>query len=65
MVEFARLLGATRIRHVVNSAFARQATAALVLDTTDMTADAAPLHARFPDLTWHRAADVVKHTRTR
>ena len=78
MVEFARLLGATKIRHVprgmlrvmsvaaapVNSALARQATAALVMDTTDMTADAAPLHARFPDLAWHRAADVVQHKRS-
>lgn len=78
MVEFARLLGATKIRHVprgmlrvisvaaapVNPALARQATAALIMDTTDMTADAAPLHARFPDLTWHTAADIVQHKRS-
>ena len=74
MTEVARLLGASRIRHVPRGAlrllaatagpfapaFARQATAAIVMDTMDMTADAAPLHARFPEITWHYAADVIK-----
>ena len=78
MVEFARLLGATKIRHVprgllrvisvaaapANPAFARQASAALIMDTTDMTADAAPLHQRFPHLTWHTAADIVQYQRS-
>jgi NADH dehydrogenase len=74
MTEVARLLGASKIRHVPRGAlrvlaaaagpfapaFARQAAAAIVMDTTDMTADAAPLHARFREITWHHAADIIK-----
>jgi uncharacterized protein YbjT (DUF2867 family) len=73
MTELARQLGATRVRHVpragqraasvllapVAPAAARAARAAAVMDTTDMTADAGPLRAAFPDLTWHSAADVA------
>jgi hypothetical protein len=38
---------------------ARGPAAALVMDTTDMTADATALHARFPHIAWHRAADLI------
>jgi uncharacterized protein YbjT (DUF2867 family) len=71
MVELARLLGADRVRHVpraalrvmavaaapLRPALARQAIAALVMDTLDMTADSTQLRRRFPDLTWHDAGD--------
>jgi NADH dehydrogenase len=73
MTEFAQLLGATKIRRVPRNAlrvmataaapfapaFARQAAAALVMDSTDMTADATALQSRFPHISWHRAADVL------
>jgi uncharacterized protein YbjT (DUF2867 family) len=73
MVQFAQLLGATKIRHIprgalrvlakagapVAPAIARQAAAAIVMDTTDMTADPAALHHRFPDITWHCPADTI------
>lgn len=76
MVQFARLLGATKVRHIprgalrflakaaapVAPAFARQAAAAIVMDTTDMTADPDTLHQRFPEITWHRLADLAAHT---
>lgn len=66
MNELARTLGATRTRHIpraalwvmavaaapVKPALARQAAAALIMDTTDMTADATELHQRFPHITW-------------
>ncbi|HZC69585.1 MAG TPA: SDR family oxidoreductase [Jatrophihabitans sp.] len=69
MVQLAQLLGATKIRHIPRGAlhvlgtvaapfapaFSRQAGAALVMDTGDMTADAAALHTRFPQITWQRA----------
>lgn len=74
MTEVAQLLGAGKIRRIPRGmlrliataappfapAFARQAAAAVVMDATEMTADAAALQARFPDIIWHRAADVVK-----
>jgi uncharacterized protein YbjT (DUF2867 family) len=73
MVEFTRLLGAQRIRRIpraalrvlavaarpVAPAFARQAAAAIVMDTEDMTCDATAVRARFPDVEWHRLADLV------
>jgi hypothetical protein len=30
------------------------------MDTTDITADATSLHARFPQVSWHRATDVIQ-----
>ncbi|UQX87445.1 SDR family oxidoreductase [Jatrophihabitans telluris] len=74
MTEFARLLGARRIKRIprgalramsiaaapVAPAFARRAATALVMDTTDMTADAHSLCARFPDLSWRSASDVLR-----
>lgn len=74
MVELAGHLGASRIRHVprgalrllstvlvpVAPAFARQARAAVVMDTTDMTADATALRDRFPDISWHPVARVAE-----
>jgi uncharacterized protein YbjT (DUF2867 family) len=76
MVEFAELLGATKIRHIprgvlrilakaaapVAPVFARQAAAAIVMDTTDMTADPSSLHRRFPEMTWHRLTDLAGHS---
>jgi uncharacterized protein YbjT (DUF2867 family) len=73
MVEFAHLLGAAKVRHIprvalrilskaaepVAPVLARQAAAGLVMDTTVMTADPAALRRRFPDIPWHRPADVV------
>jgi uncharacterized protein YbjT (DUF2867 family) len=74
LTELARRLGATRIRHVPRAglrvaslvvapfapAAARAALAAVVMDTTEMAAEAAPLHAAFPGLSWHPAADVAE-----
>jgi uncharacterized protein YbjT (DUF2867 family) len=73
MTQFAQLLGATKVRHIPRGAlrvlakaaapvapvFARQAAAAIVMDTTDSTADPHPLQQRFPDITWHRATDIL------
>ncbi|WP_166659507.1 SDR family oxidoreductase [Labedaea rhizosphaerae] len=73
MVEFTRLLGAHKIRRIPRTAlrvlsvaarpvapsFARQAAAAVVMDTADMTCDATTTRARFPDVEWHRLADLV------
>jgi uncharacterized protein YbjT (DUF2867 family) len=73
MTELAQHLGATRIRRIprvvlrflsallapVAPAFARQASAALTMDTTDMTAEAAALRTRFPDMTWHTATGIA------
>lgn len=74
MVQLAEHLGASKIRHIprgalrflshalapVAPALARQTGAALVMDTTDMSADASALGTRFPDTTWHRATDVAQ-----
>jgi uncharacterized protein YbjT (DUF2867 family) len=79
MVQFAQMLGATNIRHIPRGAlrflakvaapvapgFARQAVAAIVMDTTDMTADPAELRHRFPDITWHRSTDVLGRSAAR
>jgi uncharacterized protein YbjT (DUF2867 family) len=75
LVELAHLLGATKLRHVpraalrcmsvagpLRPALARQARTALVMDTSDMTADASSLHRRFPGISWHHVADVVSRT---
>jgi uncharacterized protein YbjT (DUF2867 family) len=73
MAQLARRLGATRIRHIPRAGLrvaslvlapltpgpARAARAAVVMDTTDMAADATPLRAAFPELSWHPAADVA------
>jgi NADH dehydrogenase len=73
MEQLARLLGAGKVRHVPRGALrllstvlppwapalARQTSAALVMDTTDMTADASAISARFPDIGWHSAAEVA------
>lgn len=77
MNQLARHLGASRIRHVprgalrflstvllpVAPALARQTSAAVVMDTADMTADASALSARFPDIGWHPAAQVAEQFR--
>ncbi len=71
--QLANLLGATKVRRIPRGALrllasgaapiaptvARQAGAALVMDTTDMTADATALNARFPHIAWHRPADLI------
>jgi NADH dehydrogenase len=73
MVELAQRLGAGKVRHIprgalrllalalpaLSPAFARQARAAVVMDTTDMSADASAVAARFPDITWHPATEVA------
>jgi uncharacterized protein YbjT (DUF2867 family) len=72
--DFAGRLGATRVKHIPRPAlramsvlarptapaFARQARAAVVMDTTDMTFDAAALAHRFPQVAWHRLSDVLE-----
>ena len=77
MEQLARQLGASKIRHIPRGAlrllstilppwapaFARQTRAALVMDTTDMTADASALLARFPDISWHPATEIAKQYR--
>jgi NADH dehydrogenase len=74
MEQLACHLGAREIRHIPRGAlrvlstilppwapaFARQAHAALVMDTTDMTADASALRARFPDITWHPPSEIAE-----
>lgn len=73
MVQLAQFLGASKIRRIPRSAlrflstvlvpwtpaFARQASAAVVMDTTDMTANASALCSRFPDITWHPATHIA------
>lgn len=73
MKQLAECLGADRVRHVPRGALrlfaaalppfvpvlARQAAAALVMDTADMTAEAADLVERFPEIAWHRASDIA------
>ena len=77
MTQLAEHLGAERIRHVprgalrvlstvlppVAPAFARQARAAVVMDTQDMSADGQPSVQRFPDVDWHPAARVADEAR--
>ena len=73
MEQLAQRLGAKKVRRIprgalrsfstvltpVAPALARQMRAALVMDTTDMTANATALCARFPDMTWHAATDIA------
>lgn len=73
MTQLAEHLGAQKIRHIPRGAlrllstvlppfapaFARQTRAAVVMDTTDMAANASALCDRFADITWHRAAAVA------
>lgn len=74
LVQLARCAGATRIRHVPRAvlraasivlgsaapAGGRAARAALVMDTTDMTADSAEVRSIFPDLEFHSAARIAR-----
>ncbi len=74
MEQLALHLGASRIRRVPRGAlrllstilppstpaFARRTHAALVMDTTDMAADASALSARYPDITWHPATKIAQ-----
>lgn len=73
MTEFATALGATKINHIpraalhvlavaarpASPAFARQAAAAVAMDTVTMSADATETRATFPSVEWHSVADVV------
>jgi uncharacterized protein YbjT (DUF2867 family) len=73
MTQLSQHLGANKIRHIprgalrllstvvtpVAPAFARQARAAVVMDTRDMTADATALCNQFPDITWHPATRIA------
>lgn len=73
MAQLAEHLGATKIHRIprgalrlfstvlpaIAPAFARQTQAAVVMDTTDMAANADALHARFPDITWQSATAVA------
>ncbi len=75
--QLARHLGASKVRHIPRGAlrllstilplwapaFARQTRAALVMDTTDMTADASALLDRFPDIGWHKATEIADQYR--
>ncbi len=77
MEQLAFHLGASRARHVPRGAlrflstilppwapaFARQTQAALIMDTTDMAADASALLARFPDIMWHPATEIAQEYR--
>lgn len=77
MEQLALHLGADKIRHIPRRAlqilsttfppwapaFARQARAALVMDTTDLTADPSALRAQFPDISWHSATEIAKQHR--
>lgn len=73
MTQLAQHLGASKIRHIPRGALrflsavlapwapalSRQTSAAVVMDTTDMSANASALCNRFPDITWHRATDIA------
>jgi uncharacterized protein YbjT (DUF2867 family) len=45
----------------VAPALARQAKAALTMDTADMTFDAAALRQQFPEIGWESLAEVIEH----
>lgn len=74
MNEFAQQLGASKIKNIPRSvlrvlattatpiapAFARRTRTALAMDTLDMSFDPAAAHARFPDISWHRLADIAQ-----
>jgi uncharacterized protein YbjT (DUF2867 family) len=71
--QLAQHLGARSVRHIPRGALrllstalapwapaaARQARAAVVMDTSDMAADASELCRRFPDIRWHRATEIA------
>jgi uncharacterized protein YbjT (DUF2867 family) len=77
MTQLADHLGATKIRHIPRTALrflsvalapwapalARQTSAAVDMDTTDMAVDASALVARFPDINWHPATEIVEQYR--
>lgn len=77
MVQLAEELGAGSVRHVPRGvlrlmaavlplfapAFARQAAAAVAMDTMDMSADASALCARFPEVSWHPPSEVARRFR--
>jgi len=77
MTQLARALGAGKVRHVPRSvlrllsaippawapASSRLTHAALVMDTTDMTADCSELHRQFPDIAWHLPTQVAERYR--
>ena len=77
MEQLAVNLGANKVRHIPRGAlrflsatlppwapaFARQTHAALVMDTTDMTADPSALFSRFPEISWHPATEIAKQYR--
>lgn len=77
MEQLALHLGADKIRRIPRGAlrllsttlppwapaFARQTHAALVMDTTDMTAEPSALHAQFPDVDWHSATEIAQQHR--
>ncbi|MDQ1643017.1 MAG: hypothetical protein QOJ90_2368 [Actinomycetota bacterium] len=77
MEQLALRLGANKIRHIPRGvlqflsttlppwapAFARQTRAALVMDTTDMTADPSALLVQFPDISWHPATEIAMQYR--
>jgi NADH dehydrogenase len=54
-----RLMAATA--GPVSPAFARQAAAAIAMDTTDMAFNSTTLRARFPTIAWHTLPDVLDH----
>lgn len=76
--QLALHLGANKIRHVPRGALrllsavarpwapavARQAQAALIMDTNDMTADQSALVSQFPDIHWHPAAEIAMQHRS-
>jgi uncharacterized protein YbjT (DUF2867 family) len=73
ITQLAQHLGATTIRHVPRGALrflstvltpwapalARQTSAAVDMDTTDMAANASALCHRFPDIVWNPATDIA------
>jgi uncharacterized protein YbjT (DUF2867 family) len=77
MTQLAQHLGAGQIRRIPRGALrvlstvlapwapalARQARAAVVMDTTDMTSNASALCARFPDISWHSATEIADQVR--
>jgi uncharacterized protein YbjT (DUF2867 family) len=74
LTQLARLLGASKIKHVPRPALrflstvlapwapalARQTRAAYIMDTTDMSADASALRNAYPDITWHPATESAR-----
>lgn len=59
-VPLAVLRSMSVLARAVNAAFARQAAAAVVMNTTDMTFDALPIRNRFPDIPVTTMAEVAE-----